>query len=81
MIIQFVVVTLVDLKVTYFPLSLKNVRIWLESKTHDELKTKIRRFKIEIIVFFLFVLISIVGISLAIYFYADFNTFYVPLTL
>ena len=73
--------TLVDLKTIYFPLSLKNVRIWLESKTHNELKNKIRGFKIEIIAFFTFLLFSFVVISVGLFFYVEINTLSIPLTL
>lgn len=57
-IIFILIVILVDLKQVYFFVSLKRVRIWLESKTPNELSANLRKFYIQIAVFLAFILIA-----------------------
>lgn len=60
------IILLIDLKQIYFFISLKRVRIWLESKTPEELKANIRRFKIQIALFLGFTILAVLGVILAI---------------
>jgi hypothetical protein len=64
-VIFLIILALIDLKSIYFFLSLKKVRIWLESKTPTDLKANIRKFKTQIIIFFSFTVVSIAGVIVA----------------
>ena len=65
MVISLLIILLVDLKQIFFFISLKRVRIWLESKTPDELKANLRRFNIEIGLFLGFTSLAVLGVILA----------------
>jgi hypothetical protein len=57
---NIIISLMVSFKIIYFPFSLKNVRIWLESKTPNELKknlAKFKKFKIILIVLFFFIIL------------------------
>ena len=64
-VIFLIILALIDLKSIYFFLSLKKVRILLESKTPTDLKANIRKFKTQIIIFFSFTVVSIAGVIVA----------------